>query len=621
MARYTFRMGDRDSLERLQKKLDSGTGDTHVPRTEFVSSGASMPRAWAKPGPAAAPAGAVKAMRGMKPIELLFFGSVAFFVVALIAAALLFFGGNNTVSTKNVNIQITGPSEIGAGSTLSLQIAVTNHNAVPMQLTDLVVEFPSGTRSAIDASQDLPRIRESLGTIAPGESANRTVRAVLFGLQGTDAPIKVSAEYRVPSSNAVFVSDASYSVRLNESPASISVDALTQAVSGQQVTFTVSVSSNSPDLLQNVLLSAAYPPGFTFVSSSPAAVSTQNTWSLGSIEPGGTRKVAITGVFSGEDGESRVLHFTAGTPKSQDDNTVSSPLAMSDLSLTVAKPFISVELSLEGDTASVHAIPRGQAITGSVRWINNLPVRIQNLTITLTLGGQILDRFKVSASNGFYNSNTSKITWDRSTEPSFADIAPGQSGSEDFTIGALPATAGSFKNPEITLDVGVTTDRLSETNVPEALAASASMRAPVETAISLAGILSYVSGNALPKPGTTTSYLVTWQLRNPGSAVANTTVTGTLPPYVTYVSGGDGISYNATTRTVTWDEGDISEGGSDTRSFEINFTPSVSQIGDQPALVSGQALVADDRFARTSVQASASDLSTKDIAGGGPVTQ
>lgn len=616
-------MDERDALENLQKKLDSGSEDARVKRTEFYSSGSSMPRAWQKPAPAPRPAAAavVGRIMGMKPVELFFFGSVAFFVIAIIAAALLFFAGNNTVSTKNVNIQITGPSEIGAGSTLSLQIAVTNHNAVPMQLTDLVVEFPSGTRSAVDVSQEEPRVRISLGTIAPGESANRTVRAVLFGLQGTDAPIKVSAEYRVPSSNAVFVSEADYTVRLNESPASISVDALTEAVSGQQVSFTVSVSSNSPDMLQNVLLSAAYPPGFTFISSSPLPVSTKNTWNLGNIEPGGVHKVTITGVFSGEDGESRVVHFTAGTPKTPDDNTVSAPLAMSDLSLTVAKPFVSVELSLEGDTSSVHAIPRGQAVNGTVRWVNNLPVRIQNLSITLSLGGQILDRFKVQASGGFYDSNKSKITWDRSTDSAFTDIAPGASGSQAFTIAALPTNAGSFKNPEISLDVSVTADRLSETNVPQSLTASASMRAPIETSIGLSSILSYVSGFATPKAGSPTSYLVTWQVNNPGSAVANTEVTGVLPSYVTYVSGGNGVTYNPTSRTVTWDEGDIPEAGSDTRSFQITFTPSISQIGDTPKLVVQQALVADDRFARTTVNASASDLGTKDITGGGQVSQ
>jgi hypothetical protein len=610
-------MSDRDSLERLQKKLDSGTQDSGIERTQFFASGSSIPQVWQKALPAQVRARVSK----MKPLELFFFGSVAFFVLALLIATFLFLAGNNTVSTKNVNIQITGPSEIGAGSTLSLQIAVTNRNAVPMQLTDLVVEFPSGTRSATDSSQDLPRIRESLGTINPGQTINRTVRAVLFGLQGTDAPIKVSAEYRVPSSNAVFVSEAVYTVRLNESPASISVNALTEAVSGQQVSFTASVHSNSPDLLSHMLLSAAYPPGFTFISSSPAPLSGQNVWNLGDIEPGGERAVTITGIFTGEEGESRVMHLTAGSPKTASDVTVAAPLAMSDLSLTVTKPFVSVSLALDGDSSSVHPIVRGQDVTGTVNWVNNLPVRVQNLSIILSLNGQILDRFRVRATGGFYNSNTSQITWDRSTDSKFADIAPGASGTEDFTIAALPTSSGAVKNPEINLQVSVTADRLSESNVPESLQTSANMKALVATDVGFVGNLSLVSGSAVPKVGAQTVYLITWQANNPGSAVANASVSATLPAYVAYIAGGNGVTYNSTSHTVTWDAGDIAEGGSVSRSFQIGFTPSVSQINIQPPLVTNQTFVADDRFARTSVTKNAPDLTTSSIPGGGEVTQ
>src|SRR5262249_5800978 len=158
---------------------------------------------------------------------------------------------------------------------------------------------------------------------------------------------------------------------------------------------------------------------------------------------------------------------------------LAAPLATSDLSLTVTKPFISADLALEGDPASTHPISRGQPVSGTITWTNNLPVKVNNMSITLTLNGQILDKLQVKAQNGFFNSNNSTILWDKSSDPSFAEVAPGQSGTEGFTFAALPASAGTFKNPEINLSVSVDADRATETGVPEKVEASAAIKALV----------------------------------------------------------------------------------------------------------------------------------------------
>jgi hypothetical protein len=269
-------MGDRDALDKLEKRLNFDPEENVPKRSSLFARGESAPSEWA----VKTAEKTVRKVSGMKPVELLFIGAVIFFIIALVTAGLLFFAGNNTVSTKNVDISITGPSEIGAGSTLSLQVVVANRNAVPMELTDLVLEFPSGTRSAADISEDLPRVRESLGTIEPGKSVNRTIRAVPFGVQGTAINVKATVEYRVPSSNAVYVVNANYGTRINESPASISIDALTEAVSGQKVTFTVNVRSNAPEVLKDMMLVATYPPGFSFDSSVPEPAG-ESAWALG----------------------------------------------------------------------------------------------------------------------------------------------------------------------------------------------------------------------------------------------------------------------------------------------------------------------------------------------------
>lgn len=604
-----------DAIERLSKKLSAKNVSDGVRRSPLAERGSHARHEWS-PAPQNPRR---KSPRRFGAFELLFGVSAVFFIIAAFVSVLLFVSGNNTVSTRNVDVAVSGPTEIGAGETLSLQIVVTNRNAVPLELADLIVEFPEGTRSDADVSVELPRIRESLGTIEAGESINRTVRAVVFGESGSDLAVQASVEYRVPSSNAVFVSDTTYLTKLNKSPASIVVDVLKEAVSGQSFSFTVSVFSNAPDTLRAMLLLVEYPPGFSFISSTPVPVSGTAAWNIGDIEPGGKRSITIKGMFAGEDGDERVLRFTAGSKKEGRDDVIAAPLATGTGTVTVAKPFVSISLALDGSVSSEQVVERGREIRGDIRWTNNLPVRVQDVEIELAMNGAILDRSKVKAEQGFFRSGNQTITWSKETQPKLADVAPGVSDVASFTFSTLPQTGGLFRNPELNLIVTVRARRLSESNVPEVVESTAKVHVSVATDLILSSILSRgtvftESGPIPPKADTESTYTVQWIASNSTNAVANASVSAVLPSYVRWVgatspSGAD-ISFNPVGGIITWNIGDVSEGGSKTAAFQIAITPSISQVGTAPTLVGNQRIYGFDRFSRTNREGSAPSLTT-----------
>ena len=130
------------SLDRLEKKLGARSdGFSHVGRTPLGRTRKKRVSPWAKARRDAA-ATRKKRRRRLSVLEFIFLFSIIFFIGAGIFASFLFFSGSNTVSTRNVNIAIDGPTEVRAGDVLPLQVVVTNQNTVPMELTDLVVEFP-----------------------------------------------------------------------------------------------------------------------------------------------------------------------------------------------------------------------------------------------------------------------------------------------------------------------------------------------------------------------------------------------------------------------------------------------------------------------------------------------
>jgi len=377
-----------------------------------------------------------------------------------------------------------------------------------------------------------------------------------------------------------------------------------------------------------MLLLAEYPPGFSFLSSAPAPLSGTAAWNIGDIEPGGKRSVTITGAFTGEDGDDRVIRFTAGSKKEGREDVIAAPLAAGTGAVTIAKPFVSVSLALDGSVSSEQVIERGREIRGDIRWTNNLPVRVQDVEIEIALNGAILDRSKVKAEQGFFRSNNQTIIWSRETQPKLADVAPGASDVASFTFSTLPQTGGLFRNPELNLVVAVRARRLSESNVPEKVTSNAKVHVSVATDLALSALLSRgtrftESGPTPPKVDTESTYTVEWIASNSTNAVANASVSAVLPSYVRWVGAiapsGENISLNPIGGIITWNIGDISEGTSKTVAFQIAITPSLSQVGTPPTLVGNQRIYGFDRFSRTNIEGSAPSLTTSAFPGAGGV--
>lgn len=603
---------DDDALERLELRVESKAGSEPTERRSLRTQSEVTPRGWADARAPKRPLLPFKLPR-FSPLEYLFAGSIIFFVGAATLASLLIFSGTNTVSTRNVDVSVSGPTSVRAGEEVTLQVVITNRNAVAMSLTDLLIEFPLGTRSPKDVSVDLPRMRESIGTIEPGASINRTVKAVMFGEAGAPVAVNVTAEYRVPSSNAVFQSTKSYKATISQSPATVTVESLKEVVSGQSTEFTVTVTSNALENITGALLVATYPPGFKFESSTPKPYSGSSVWDLGDIEPNGKRTVKIRGTFTGEDGDDRVIHLTAGTKKKGGDVAIAAPLATMDATLKVAKPFVSVSLGLNGTYAPVVSVDRGTNVQIDVQWANNLPTRVQNVEIQIKLNGSILNKGSVRTGQGFFRSSDTTVLFSKETDTRLAIVEPGETGVSSFELSTLPVGQGSFQSPQIVLSANVKANRSAEGGVIDVVTSSAQATLQVATDLSLTPVLTRVSGPVPAKVDTATTYSVTWLLQNSANAIANTKVTGVLPSYVTWVGNASSpdATYNDNDRTITWTVGDMNANASRSVTYQISLTPSLTQVGGVPTLVGAQKINAFDRFIRALVERPQQPITTQ----------
>lgn len=544
----------------------------------------------------------------------LFIFSIIFFVLAGCVSAYLFFKGGNVVSASNVGITVLGPSSVGAGDELSLDVVISNKNTVDLELTDLVITYPSGTRQPGNTTVELPRERITLGTIASGKTVQKTIKAVLFGQQGDPKEMSIKLEYRLKDSNTVFYKEKKHQVAIESSPVSLAIESNKEINSGQQLSINLKIKSNSASVIKGLLLRAEFPFGFKLESATPSPASSQTVWSLGDIEPRGERTIKLVGKIVGADNDEKVFHFYTGTQSPSDELAIGTVFIKTEQAVVVHKPFLGVNIALDGNQNEPYISDHGKEMRGELNWTNNLDTPLHNSSIELKITGATVNKSSISATNGFYRSSDDTIVWYGDQNTDLVELAPGATGKVIFQLSSIdfldPKNANN-KNPEIKLDVTVKGQRFSDRNVPEAISSTLSRTIKVGATLSLDNKITYAlgpfqnEGPVPPKVDTPTTYTVNMKAKGALNDVKNAYVTAKLPLYVKWVNNvspsGANVTYNPVNREIRWDIGDIVAGTGYFRdpkeiNFQISFLPSLSQLGNTPIMVNNITLTGGDTF-------------------------
>jgi hypothetical protein len=562
-----------------------------------------------------------------------FFFSLGFFVLTLAYASYVFFVGGNTVSNENIDISILGNNFTAGGEELSFVVGITNKNSSALDLVDLIVEYPkSSSSSALPINTDsspTERLRESLGTIPAGAVRNENLKIVLFGEQGSVVPIKISLEYRVEGSNSIFVKKKSYEVTINSTPLDLSLDAPLDASPNQDVTLNLKATLNATSTAPKIIIKFNYPVGFQFVSSTPAPSLGNNIWSLGDLPPGAERNISVTGkMLDVFDGEEKTFHISSGSQATGNKSMID--VVFNSLSHTIAikKPFIEAKLFVNGVSDREYSVNTRTPIQGEIRWTNNLDTKVNDLVIRAKISGNAVDRKTISAQQGFFDSSIDTITWDKNSKNGFNEVNPGDSGSVSFTISPLSlfsVSGGVLSDPTININVSISGKQLISGYSTADLANSDSAIVRVISDVGFATKALYYSGpfvNSGPVPPRVekeTTYTVVWSLSNSANNVSKGVVRSSLPSWIKFTGAisppGEDLIYNPSNREITWNIGRIPKGtginlSGRTVSFQVAFTPSLSQVGTIPVIINDSILTGHDDFVNVDVRVSKTSLRT-----------
>lgn len=547
-----------------------------------------------------------------------FITAVIFFVGALGFAFYRFSTNDASVSGEKIDIKIIGNAFTKGGDELPLQIEITNNNNASLELTNLIIEYPKGADDSTSEVMRLPK--DTIGTIKPGESVIRNIKVKLFGQEKSVRNIKISLEYHPEGSNAIFTKDKYYPVTISLAPLSLNIDAPTSTTSNQPISFKISAVLNTSISETNPVLQITYPKNFVFDSALPIPSLGNSVWDLSSLTPEKPITVEVKGRLIGQDGEEQVFHAYAGTTNGTNQSVVSVVYSSILQKILITKPFLDARILVNNQDLLEYAVSGGETVEAEITWANNLPTRITDGQIIVSLSGNVFDKSTVISGNGFYDSANNQIIWDKNSVPEFSEINPGESGTISFSFKpiSLVGLSSTIKNPQVSIKVSIKGRQPQLGSTYSDINNFSEKIVKVLSDFQIASSAYYSTGSMPPKAESETKYLVTWTLSNSVNSINGAEARSTLPIYVKWIGMSQGVNdnvtYNEVTRDVIWKIGSVSPntgmGVNREVSFIVSLKPSLSQVGSVPQLMKEIYLSGTDAFANVLIKSTKGPITT-----------
>lgn len=545
--------------------------------------------------------------------------------LAIVVAGFTFLKGTSTVSTENVEIEILGNAFTEGGAELPIQIQVLNKNATPLELADLFVEYPRGSDGM--ANQDFERKRISIGTISAGKSAQEIIPLTLYGEEGTVQTIRARLEYRIKGSNAIFVKEKTYDVSISSAPLELAVTAPTSASSGEEVSFKVVLKSNSAKISPRMRLVFEFPPGFESTTATPEASSGDTVFDLGDLPPDAEKTIIVRGVLRGIDGDEKMFRVYSGEGDPKDDSKIDVVYNSILHTMVINRPFLEAQLVIGNKDSDVYAARTGSPINAQVKWQNNLPEKVIDAEISVTIDGNVYKEDTLKT-DGFYNAVTNTINWNKNIDMDFASVEQGENGTLDLSFNTLPLVTGQgtvISDPHVTITVSIRGKLASGGSIAE-INNSSTKTIKIISDTQFTSVASFSNGpftNSGPLPPSVddkTTFTITWNITNTANPLGNGVVRGVLPLYVSWENTssptGEQIVFDEATREITWNTGTIPQGSGFSApvksvSFKIGLTPTQSELGEVPEILSEAVFTARDLYTGVDVSLKRNALSTR----------
>ncbi|OHA08999.1 MAG: hypothetical protein A3A44_01100 [Candidatus Sungbacteria bacterium RIFCSPLOWO2_01_FULL_60_25] len=588
--------------------------------------GKPLPLSWGKNGNGT-PALAADISSASKKRRRRRIAVAAFIISTLLLAGGAYLGYTLFLLASDVSFSLAGPGEVIAGEPAVFKIAVVNRGRVLLQNPSVTLNFSVGTITDENPRIGLnpPRMKVMLDDIPAGGRAEKEVRVRILGVEGQSHTVTGLLVYQPENIASQLTRQADVTVRIARVPIAINMEVPERLSSGQDVTLSVGVDSELTLPLADMSLGIEFPSGFDFKSADPKPLAGDDyIWPLRDLETGRSEKITLRGKISGEPEEAKTFRLRLGSYEPSSKRWVL--VAESQTSPIISSPFLLAQATLNG--ARSGSIAPGAQVKGTIYFRNNLPAKVQNVTITFSFPEQLVDLRSIRAERGFYDVPKKAITWTPTSESRMKEIPSGGDGTLGFSFtmkSSLPISVFSDKN--FTFPVTATIDSAS----PPAEYQGVSLRSQDTTQYKIASTLGVLARSAYydspfpnqgplpPKVRAKTTYTLYLQVTSGANDIRDVEVRAALPGGVAWenrVATDLGVvTFNPATEEISWKIRDLPAATGILRAplaavIQVGLIPAENQTGSAPKLLQGISATGRDVFTDFNLSATADDITT-----------
>ncbi|MFA7319647.1 MAG: hypothetical protein WC022_03590 [Parcubacteria group bacterium] len=564
-------------------------------------------------------------------------------ILAIILAAVIIFEFRLVAFNKrNAQVVIAGPEQIKSGQLVRYEITYKNNNWVNMKNATVKIHYPENFRPEPDKNFKIDTPTSgiySLGIVMPRSSGKIVFSGKAYSPKGALIYLKTDFSYQPFTFAGQFEANAQLGVSVIPAPITLEIHGQQDVVSGNAIDYAVTYKNDGSETMEGLQVKVAYPEGFTFVSSSPAATKDNNIWQLGALGPGESGRISINGRLEGVNGMTRTAGVSVGVMDggefmSYNDEAMDTKMA--------ASPLLIAQTVNDQKQLNANA---GEYLQFKIAYQNSGNIGLRDVIVTEKLDSPVLDYSTLDIKGGKFDASTKLITWKASDIEAFKTLNPGVGGLINFSIHVknnIPLDGKDKKNFVI-----VSLAKIDSPDVPTPIATNKiissnemDMKLNSKMILETKGFYNDStisnSGPIPPIVGQETTYTMHWKVRNVSNDISDAKVSAILPTNATmtgkFFPDDARINYNERTNSIVWDIGKIDAGTGVLNdpleaAFQIKIKPSVDQFNKEVGLLGISTFSAKDLFTRDDLSVASATKSSslpEDVpltkAGGGRVS-
>lgn len=535
-------------------------------------------------------------------------GAMALLILVLSFTAWRVLSSRNIVSDKNIDMALDITPYIEGGEATPFIVGLQNRNEVALIEASITLMYKQG--AGAQDEQEKVQVKRDLGTVNPGDFKRENFEVTLFGSEAEARDITVKLEYKVKGSNAKFSKVAVTQVVLKSPPISVDITGPDVLSVGQLGTFAITVKNNTGTSSSPSLLVATLPTTFKLEEANPKPSTRGTLWQIPALAAGASQTITLSGSLSGSQGETATMKTLIGSvggsltevgvvysSKTYDIKLRTSPLTLS--------------MTLDTERGNQENLRYGDRALLSIKYKNGSPDPLSNAEIVLKITGDAALIKEISGDRGYYDSTAGTITWSRATMEELGRL---EQGAEGTLLVNIPIVTKGSNSPKLVLTV---TAKGSATEVDDVVA-TFTKTFVVQGSASIAAQSQYKNspfqntGPIPPQPNVETTYTAHIVV-SAQNALTNARVSFVLPAYVTWRnvnSDASKTTYDAKTRTVAWNIGNIEPGKAVATDIGLSVRPSQVHVNTSPTITGGIVLDADEVESRAHLRTTIGGLTT-----------